>query len=100
MLQEMELPPVTHTTEGHHGAFVFNVDGKNLAEMTYAVAADSSVIINHTGVDEALRGTGAGKKLLAALVDWARKENRKVVPICPFAKSVFEKTPEFQDVLK
>ena len=96
----MELPPVTHTAEGHRGAFAFVVDGKQLAEMTYSVGADSTVIINHTGVDDALRGTGAGKKLLAALVEWARAEKKKVVPICPFAKSVFEKTPEFQDVLK
>jgi predicted GNAT family acetyltransferase len=100
MLQDMELPPVTHTAEGHRGAFVFLIDGKPQAEMTYSVAADSSVIINHTAVDDALRGTGAGKKLLASLVEWARAEKKKVVPICPFAKSVFEKTPEFQDVLK
>jgi predicted GNAT family acetyltransferase len=100
MLEQMELPPVTHTAEGHRGAFVFIVDGKQLAEMTYSVSADSIVIINHTAVDEALRGTGAGKKLLASLVEWARAERKKVVPICPFAKSVFEKTPEFQDVLK
>ena len=100
MLQHMELPPVTHTAEGHHGAFVLVVDGKQLAEMTYSVGTDSTVIINHTGVDDALRGTGAGKKLLAALVEWARAEKKKVVPICPFAKAVFEKTPEYRDVLK
>ena len=96
----MELPPVTHTAEGHRGAFAFVVGGKQLAEMTYSVGADSTVIINHTGVDDALRGTGAGKALLAALVEWARAEKKKVVPVCPFAKAVFEKTPEYQDVLK
>ena len=96
----MELPPVTHTAEGHRGAFVFIVDGKQLAEMTYSVGADETVIINHTGVDDALRGTGAGKTLLAALVEWARAEKKKVVAICPFAKAVFDKTPEFRDVLK
>ena len=100
MLEYLELPPVTHTTEGHRGAFVFMIDGKQQAEMTYSVAADSTVIINHTGVDDALRGTGAGKQLLAALVEWARAEHKKIVPICPFAKAVFEKTPEYQDVLK
>jgi len=96
----MELPPVTHNAEEHRGAFVFMVDGKQQAEMTYSVGADGTVIINHTGVDDSLRGTGAGKKLLAALVDWARAEKKKVVVVCPFAKAVFEKTPEFRDVLK
>lgn len=96
----MELPPVTHDAGGHRGAFVFEIDGKRLAEMAYAIGADQTIVIEHTNVDAALRGTGAGKKLLTALVDWARAEHKKVVPICPFAKSVFEKTPEFQDVLK
>jgi predicted GNAT family acetyltransferase len=100
MLQDMELPPVTHTAEGHRGAFALVVDGKPLAEMTYSAGADSTVIINHTAVDDALRGMGAGKILLAALVEWARAEKKKVVPICPFAKAVFEKTPEYHDVLK
>lgn len=96
----MELPAVTHAPDGHRGAFVFEIDGKRQAEMTYSVAADQTIIINHTGVDDALRGTGAGKQLLAALVEWARAEQKKVVPICPFAKAVFEKTPEYEDVLK
>ena len=96
----MELPQVTHVASGHRGAFVFEIDGKRLAEMAYSIAGDQMIIIEHTDVDASLRGTGAGKKLLAALVDWARAEHKKVIPICPFAKSVFEKTPEFQDVLK
>ena len=95
----MELPAVTHVAVGHRGAFVFEIDGKRLAEMAYSIAGDQMIIIEHTEVDASLRGTGAGKKLLAALVDWARAEHKKVIPICPFAKSVFEKTPEFQDVL-
>ena len=96
----MDLPAVTHVAAGHRGAFVFEIDGKRLAEMSYSIAGDQMIIIEHTDVDASLRGTGAGKKLLAALVDWARAEQKKVIPICPFAKSVFEKTPEFQDVLK
>ena len=96
----MELPPVTHKTDGHRGSFNFEIDGKRLAQMTYSIAGDGMVIIEHTDVDASLRGTGAGKKLLVALIDWARAEQKKVIPLCPFAKSVFEKTPEFQDVLK
>lgn len=73
-------------------------DGKRLAEMTYTVAG-SRVIIDHTTVDDALRGTGAGKKLVEAAVQWARAENVKIIPLCPFAKSVFDKTPAYSDVL-
>ena len=99
-MDSMELPAVTHVPDGHRGAFALEISGKRQAEMTYSIASDQMIIINHTAVDDALRGTGAGKKLLAALVEWARAEKKQVVPVCAFAKAVFEKTPEFQDVLK
>jgi predicted GNAT family acetyltransferase len=93
-----EAPPVTHERAGHKGAFVMNRDGTRLAEMTYSMAGDKA-IVDHTTVDDALRGTGAGKKLVEAAVQWARAENRKILPLCPFARSVFDKTPAYADVL-
>ena len=93
-----ETPPITHERTDHRGAFVMQRDGKRLAEMTYTVAG-SRVIIDHTTVDDALRGTGAGAKLVEAAVQWARAENVKLMPLCPFAKSVFDKTPQYGDVL-
>jgi uncharacterized protein len=73
-------------------------DGARLAEMTYTVAG-SRVIIDHTQVDDALRGSGAGGKLVAAAVEWARAEKVMLMPLCPFARSVFDKTPAYADVL-
>jgi len=89
---------VTHERKDHRGAFVIERDGKRLAEMTYTVAG-SRVIIDHTTVDDALRGTGAGKQLVEAAVQWARAEKVMLMPLCPFAKSVFDKSPAYADVL-
>ena len=89
---------VGHEASGHKGAFVIDRDGKRLAEMTYTVAG-SRVIIDHTTVDDALRGMGAGRELVKAAVEWARANGCKLMPLCPFAKSVFDKTPEYRDVL-
>ena len=91
---------VTHLPDGHRGAFVIARDGKQLATMTYTVADNVGIIIDHTEVDPVLRGTGAGGKLLDALVEWVRSTGQKVVPVCPFAKAQFDKRPEIQDVLK
>jgi predicted GNAT family acetyltransferase len=66
--------------------------------MTYTMAGER-IIIDHTLVDDALRGTGAGKKLVEAGVQWAREQKRKILPLCPFARSVFDKTPAYADVL-
>jgi len=89
---------IRHERSGHRGAFVWEQDGKRLAEMTYTVAG-SRVIIDHTTVDDSLRGQGAGGKLVRAAVDWARAENVRLLPLCPYARSVFDKTPEYSDVL-
>lgn len=89
---------IEHVKSGHKGAFVWTQDGKRLAEMTYTTAG-SRVIIDHTTVDEVLRGKGAGAQLVRAAVEWARKENVRLLPLCPFARSVFDKTPEYGDVL-
>lgn len=66
--------------------------------MTYTVAG-ARVIIDHTQVDDSLRGEGVGAKLVQAAVDWARAENARLMPLCPYAKSVFDKTPAYADVL-
>ncbi len=94
----MEALQVSHEQDGHKGAFVIQRDGRRLAAMTYTGAGDI-VIIDHTEVDPSLRGTGAGAKLVAAAVTWARAGHRRIMPLCPFAKSVFDKTPDYADVL-
>lgn len=92
----MEIQRVEIETKG---SFFIETDGKKLAEMTYSKAGDDKIIIDHTEVSEALKGTGAGKKLVAESVKYARENNIKIIPLCPFAKSVFEKTAEYSDVL-
>jgi len=84
---------------GNKGAFIIEESGKRLAEMTFSKAGDTRIIIDHTEVSDVLRGKGAGKQLVSAAVDYARKNNIKIIPLCPFAKSVFDKVKEFQDVL-
>lgn len=81
------------------GAFYIEETGNRLAEMTFTKAGNGLIIIDHTEVSDALRGTGAGKKLVTEAVEYARKNNLKILPLCPFAKSVFDRTPKVSDVL-
>ena len=96
----MEGRTVTHEPDGHRGAFVIRDGERQLATMTYSMAGDKVMMIDHTQVDDSLRGSGAGKSLVAAAVGWARAAGTQIMPVCPFARSVFDKTPEFADVLK
>jgi hypothetical protein len=90
---------VLHKEVDKKGAFYIEANGKKLAEMTYVWAGKDRIIIDHTEVDATLKGTGAGKSMVYAAVDFAREKGIKIIPLCPFAKSVFDKTSELKDVL-
>lgn len=91
---------ILHDDNGKKGVFYMEAEGERLAEMTYTWAGETLFIIDHTEVSEKLKGQGAGKKLVEAAVVFARKLRVKILPLCPFAKSVFDKTPEYEDVLR
>jgi len=69
-------------------------------EMAYTWAGDSMLIIDHTDVNERFRGQGVGRQLLDELIAFVRERQVKVIPLCPFAKSVFDKDASIHDVLK
>lgn len=79
--------------------YILSEDGKRrIAEITFVYTGDNLTIIDHTMVDDSLRGQKVGNKLVAAVVEKMRRENRKIIPLCPFAKSVFDKTREYDDI--
>ncbi|MBA4153006.1 GNAT family N-acetyltransferase [Flavobacterium sp.] len=82
-----------------NGFFSVEIDGKTEAKMTFVFAGTDKIIIDHTEVNPGNNGKGLGKKMVAASVEMAREKNLKIIPLCPFAKSVFDKTLEFRDVL-
>lgn len=90
---------IQHTDDGLKGKFFITQNDKELAEMTYVWVGTEKIIIDHTAVDDALRGQGAGRLLVAQAVEFARTKQIKIIPLCPFAKSVFDKVKEYSDVL-
>jgi len=83
---------------GRKGQFSAWVDGAEAGLMTYTWAGDHKFIIDHTEVNADFSGKGVGKELVMAAVAFARENNVKILPLCPFAKKVFERTPELRDV--
>jgi uncharacterized protein len=90
---------IQHQEPETKGSFFVEKANIRLAEMTYSKAGPSLIIIDHTDVSDELRGQGAGKQLVEAAVLYARKNKIRILPLCPFARSVFDKTPEWSDVL-
>ncbi len=90
---------VLHQETNNKGSFYIEINGEKLAEMTYSKAGESKIIIDHTEVDGALRGKGAGYQLVLAAVKLAREKKISILPLCPFAKAVFIKNRDLHDVL-
>jgi predicted GNAT family acetyltransferase len=90
---------IKHYDEITKGAFYLEVDGNRLASMTYSKAGDQKIIIDHTFVDDSLKGQGIGYRLIEAVVDFARVNGLKIIPLCPFANAVFQKRNEYSDVM-
>lgn len=85
--------------EGSKGRFRAMDNGTEAGHITYSKAGDSLLILDHTEVNDAYRGQGIGKIIVMHIVDLARKEGLRILPLCPFAKAVFDRTPEIRDVL-
>lgn len=67
-------------------------------EITWSSAGDKIMIIDHTYVDPKYRGHQLAQQLVKYAADKARKEGKKVLPLCPFAKKEFQEKPEYADI--
>jgi len=90
---------VLHKKETSKGLFFIEADNEVIAEMSYTMPSPDKMIIDHTEVDEDLRGGQLGFQLVEAGVEYARAHHLKIIPLCTFAKTVIDKKPEFHDVL-
>ena len=79
--------------------FFLDAEGKRLAEMTYSPSRPGVIVLDHTWVSGELRGRGVARRLLDALVAWARESQTRVVPTCSYAVKVFAEDPSIRDVL-
>jgi predicted GNAT family acetyltransferase len=80
------------------GGFFLEENGERLAFMEIGMK-DNDIIVFHTEVSEKLKGKGVGTSLIAALVDYARKNKYRIVALCPFVLAHFKRHPAlYEDV--
>ncbi len=92
------LIKIEREDNGRKGRFVIYDNDEFAGEMTYVWAGTSKFIIDHTGVEGSFSGRGLGKQLVMKAVEYARNNTLKILPLCPFAKKVFDKEVGIQDV--
>jgi predicted GNAT family acetyltransferase len=90
---------ITEEDKGSGGRYLGELDG-HFGEMTFSRASPHLIIIDHTQVDDALRGKGIGQALAQHAVDKAREGGWKIIPLCPFFRAQVQRHPEWSDVIQ
>lgn len=91
---------IQHQSGDTRGEFFIEDNGEVKGEISYSKMEEKGIIIDHTEVSEEARGKNIGTSLVEHAVNYARKNDLKVVPTCPFAKSVIQRDESLQDVLQ
>lgn len=80
------------------GAFILNEDKEQLGEMAVSISG-SHLTVYHTEVAPAAEGKGLAKKMLQAMVDYARQNGLKVIPLCAYVHAQFKRhAQEYADL--
>jgi len=79
--------------ENEPEAFNLYHEGNKIGEMIVEIK-DGKMTVFHTEVDEEQSGKGYAALLLSSMVDYARKNKLKVIPMCTFVHLQFDRHPE------
>ena len=81
------------------GRFYISQDGLQVAEMRYYYNDEKKMVIDHTEVSDQLQGHGIGKQLFDVAVSFARKNHRKIIPVCSFVQTMLLRSDKYKDLL-
>ena len=76
-----------------------NDAGKVIAEVTFPSCSEGVVSIDHTYVDESLRGQGIADRLMEETYDLLKEEGLMAIPVCSYAVVWYQRHPEKRDVI-
>ena len=70
--------------------YATNIDNETIAEVTFYEIENGVYNIDHTFVDDSLRGQGIGSKLVQEAVNTIKGKRAKIQATCPFASKWIE----------
>lgn len=82
--------------EGKDKFYMGEDEAKPIAEITFKHRDSKTIIADHTFVSEDLRGQGIAGKLFDRLIQYARENNKEIVPLCPYVKQKMEQSDELR----
>ncbi len=92
---------IRYEDTGSKGRYVVKAEGvEEEGELTISKASDKLIIADHTAVPDTMRGMGAARALTERLIADARAKGQRIVPLCPYVRSLSQRHPEWSDVIQ
>lgn len=83
----MTDPIITYSETETKGRYVATVEGATgEGELTISKVSPTLIIADHTAVPDSMRGMGVAKALVLRLLEDARANGQRIVPLCPFVR--------------
>lgn len=93
------MSDLTHEVTHNPEKFRFEVvSGGQVSKLEYRLGRERLALI-HTEVPEDLQGQGIGSDLVRFALTYARDNELKVLPYCPFVAAYLDRHPEWSDVV-
>ena len=89
---------IQYLASEQNNGFYAIYNGKIVGEITYIRVGIDKLIIDYTNVEPEFRNKHIGLTLVRNVANMARKQKRHVVTLCPFARAMFNKYSEFDDI--
>jgi predicted GNAT family acetyltransferase len=90
---------ITKEDGEHRGRYVARIDGiEGEGEITFTRPREGVISANHTGVPDSMGGRGVASALLDYMLEDARANGFRIVPVCPYIRAQYKKHPEWADL--
>lgn len=88
---------VIHNPE--NSQFEAKSDSKEVIGLIDYTLKEKTMFVTHTEVKPEYEGMGIAGKMTKYMLDYAKSNDLKIAPICPYTKTYIERHNEYQDLL-
>lgn len=89
---------IKHKQDGSRGIFYMEGEQGIVSDLKYNLRGKHILSADSTETRESLQGHGLASKVLDHVVNYARENNLKIDPVCPFVEAKFDEIESYQDV--
>ena len=96
----MSVNPENLVIQNNEAAHRFETHiGEQIAVLEYT-RATGLIVYNHTEVPSSLEGQGIASQLAKTALEYARDQNLKVMPLCPYVAAYIRRHPEYREIVQ